>query len=87
VHLFGLEAVHLVFGDNCGLDTLVLKRQPFISGKRLRGKRSGRRACSECGGASGNSKGEFQKVAAFHSTSSFALGDTQEFDGRCMNGR
>jgi len=73
-HLFRFHAVHLVSGDNGEMGILVPKRHPLIFGKRLWGKGYGVRACGQRGGARGYSKGEFQKVAAFHDVSSFALG-------------
>ena len=66
VHLFGLEAIHLIPGDNGGMGIPVCGWQSFSFRKRMRRKRRGLRACRQRGGARGNPKGEFQKVAAFH---------------------
>ena len=71
-HLFGLQTIHLVFADVSGTGVLVRRRQPPVLGKRMRRKRRGMRAGGQRRGAGGKSKGEFQKVAAFHDISLFA---------------
>jgi hypothetical protein len=71
-YLFGLEAVHLVPADDSGTGLAVRGRQPAVSAKRMRRKRRGLRARDHRGSARGESKGEFQKVAAFHGSSLFA---------------
>ena len=67
-HLFGLETVHLVFADNCGTGVFIRRRQPSVC-KRMRRKRRGMGAGRQRCGAGGQSKGEFQKMAAFHDIS------------------
>ena len=74
-HLFGLEAVHLIFGGDGGTDVLMRKRQPFICCKRMRRQRRGLYAGGQRGRAGRKSKGEFQKVAAFHDISLFVGGE------------
>src|SRR5882672_6784140 len=65
-HFFGLETIHLVFADNSGTRVFVRGRQPSVGCKRMRRKRCGMGAGGQRCGAGGKSKGEFQKVAAFH---------------------
>src|ERR1700687_50747 len=65
-HRFGLEAAHFVIGSNSRTGILIRRSQPAVFCKRMRRKRRGLRTCSERCGAGGNSKGEFQKVTAFH---------------------
>jgi hypothetical protein len=65
-HFFGLETVRFVFADVSGTRVFVRGRQPPVRWKRMRRKRRGMGARGQCGGAGGKSKGEFQKVAAFH---------------------
>ena len=74
-HLLRLETVRFFFGGQCGMRVFNRRRQPFIFRKRLRRKRRGLRARSQRGGAGGKSKGEFQKVAAFHDISLFVRGE------------
>ena len=82
VHLFGLEAIHLIPGDNGGMGIPVCGWQSFSFRKRMRRKRRGLRARGQRGGARGNSKCELQKVATFHDISSFVpVCDEEEFDG------
>jgi hypothetical protein len=69
-HLFGLEAVDLVFGGDGGTG-IFIRRQPFIFCKRMQRKRRGLRARGEHSGSGRKSSGEFQKVAAFHDISLF----------------
>jgi hypothetical protein len=57
------------------MNILVRPRQPVISRNRLRRQWRGLRARRQCGGAGGNSNGEFQKVAAFHDISLFVRGE------------
>ena len=65
-HFFGLETIHLVLADISGKSVLVRGRQPPVLRKRMRRKRRGMGAGGHSRGAGGKSKGEFQKVAAFH---------------------
>ena len=65
-HLFGLEAAHFVIGGNGRTSILIRRPQPAVFCKRKWRKRHGLRTCSKRCGARGNSKGEFQKVTAFH---------------------
>jgi len=70
-YLFGLETLHLVLADNCRTRVVVRGRQwPIV--KRMRRKRRGVSAGGQRCRAGGQSKGEFQKVAAFHDISLFA---------------
>jgi hypothetical protein len=56
---------HLVPRSDSGTGILVRRRQPSVLCERM-----GHKCCpctrGECGGACGKSKGEFQKMAAFH---------------------
>jgi hypothetical protein len=70
-HLFGLEAIHFLIGGNRRTGILIRRPQPPVFRKRMRRKRSGLRTRSQRDGAGGKSKGEFQKVAAFHDISLF----------------
>jgi hypothetical protein len=73
-HLFGLEAVHLVARGNSWAGVFIRRRHPSVFCERMRRKRCGLGADGQRGSAGGCSKGEFQKVAAFHDISSFADG-------------
>jgi hypothetical protein len=65
-HLFRLQMFHLVAGGNSGTGTLVRGRQPSVLCERMRHQRCCPCTGGECGGACSKSKGQFQKVAAFH---------------------
>jgi hypothetical protein len=65
-HLLGLQMVHLVAASDSGTGILVRWRQRSVLAERMRHKRCCPCARGECGSASGKSKGEFQKMAAFH---------------------
>jgi hypothetical protein len=71
-HLFGLQTIHLVLADISGKSVLVRGRQPPVLRERMRRKRRGMRTGRQRRGAGCKSKGEFQKVAAFHDISLFA---------------
>ena len=68
-HRFGRKTIRLVAGGDRGLRIAVSRRQIF--GERLRRERRSFRlhARGQCRRARGKSKGEFQKVAAFHDIS------------------
>ena len=66
-HLFGRQAIDLVAGGERGLRIAISRRQ--ILGERLRRERYGLGARGQRRRARGKSKGEFQKVAAFHDIS------------------
>src|SRR6266704_6572716 len=65
-HLFGLQMFHLVPGGDSRTGILVRRRQRSAFCERMRHKRCCPRTRGQCGGARGKSKGQFQKVAAFH---------------------
>ena len=65
-HLFGLQILHLVPVGDSGTGILVRWRQRPVLCERMRHKRCCPCARGECGGARGKTKGEFQKMAAFH---------------------
>src|SRR6266851_2630118 len=69
-HLFGLQMFYLLAGRDRRTGLLIRRRQPPVLYERMRRKRRGLRARGKCGSARGKSKGEFQKVAAFHDISS-----------------
>jgi hypothetical protein len=71
-HLLRLETVDLVPRDDRRTGIAIRGRQPSVSAERVRGKRRGLCARGHRGSARGKSKGEFQKVAAFHDVSLFA---------------
>ena len=73
--LFRLQMLNLRLRGDSGMNTLISRRQPTILRDRLWRQRRGLRARSQCGGAGGNSKGNFQKVAAFHDLSLFVRGE------------
>src|ERR1700694_2820041 len=65
-HRFGLEAIHFLIGGNGRTGILIRRPQPPVFCERMWHKRGGLRTRSQRGSARGNSKGEFQKVTAFH---------------------
>ena len=65
-HLFGLQMFYLVTGSDSGTGILVRWRQPSVLCERMRHQRCCPCTGGECGGACSKSKGQFQKVAAFH---------------------
>jgi hypothetical protein len=75
MHFFGLEAVNLRCAGNGGMGILIRGRQPSVFRERIGRKRRGLGAGSKCCSARGKSKGEFQKVAAFHDVSLFVRGE------------
>jgi hypothetical protein len=72
-HFFRGEVIDLVLADNSGLRALAVRRHK-IQLWRNRQQRCRLRACSKRCRARNKSKGEFQKVAAFHDISSLAGG-------------
>jgi hypothetical protein len=68
-HLFGRKTIRLVAGRNRRTRLGVSRRRPAIRGKRLRREGCGLSARGQRRRARGKSKGEFQKVAAFHDIS------------------
>jgi hypothetical protein len=86
-HLFWLELIDIVLGDDRGICTFNARRREALFRSNRR-QRRGLRARSKRGSARGYSKGEFQKVAAFHDISSLAQSDRrQEFCCVEMNAR
>ena len=85
-HFLRLEAIDLVARCHGGMGIFAGGRQSSALGKRLRRKRGGLRARSQGGRSGGKSKGEFQKVAAFHDISSF-VESRGESPRNEMNGR
>src|SRR5271170_8375821 len=74
-HFFRLEAIDLLAGGHGGMGVFIGGRvggRPSAPRKRLRQKRRGLCAGSQGGGSGGKSKGEFQKIPAFHDIYSFA---------------
>jgi hypothetical protein len=65
-HLFRLQMFHLVPGGDSGTGILVRRRQPSVLRERMRHQRCGPCTRGQRGSARGKSKGEFQKMAAFH---------------------
>jgi hypothetical protein len=63
-HFFGREAIHFVAGRDRRAGLIVTGQ--FSRFERLRRKRCGLRARGQRCSARGKSKGNFQKVAAFH---------------------
>jgi hypothetical protein len=74
-HLFGLEGVDVLLGSDRVTGLLTSGRQSSVGCERVRRQRCCLRACSQRRGAGGKSKGEFQKVAAFHDISLFIDGE------------
>jgi len=68
-HLFRLQMFHLVPGGDSGTGILVRRRQRSVLSERVRHKRCGPCARGQRCSARGKSKGEFQKMAAFHDIS------------------
>jgi hypothetical protein len=79
---------YLVRGGNGGTGIFIRRRQAPVFRKRMRRKRRGLRSCGQRSSARGKSKGEFQKVAAFHDISSVGHGEWcgEDFDRAEMNG-
>ena len=71
-HLFGIEAVNVVLGSDCGFCALIGRR-----GKarvwRNRKQGHGIRHCSKSNSTCNKSKSEFQKIPAFHDPIPFKL--------------
>jgi hypothetical protein len=71
-HLFGLEAIGIVLRGNRGFRAFAARWHNAVF-RRYRRQRRGLRTRSKCCSTGDISKGEFQKVAAFHLISSLAL--------------
>jgi hypothetical protein len=69
--LFGLETVDLVLRDISGYRGFAARRHETLF-RRYRRQRCGPGAGSQRGGAGNTSKGQFQKMTAFHDISSLA---------------
>jgi hypothetical protein len=65
-HLFGLQILYFAPGGDSGTGILVRRWQRSVLFKRMRHQRRSLRARGHRCRACGKSKGEFQKVAAFH---------------------
>lgn len=86
-HLFGCEAIDLVLADDRGF-RIFTRRRHEIRLRPDRRQRCSLRARSKRGRAGHKSKGEFQKVTAFHDISlSRVVNDGDEFRRDQMNGR
>jgi hypothetical protein len=72
-HFFGLELTNFIARGDSGMG-IGIGRELTIRNQRLRRQRGGPRACGERDAARRKSKGEFQKVPAFHDISSSAMG-------------
>ena len=64
-HFFGLDSVHIVLRDHCRFRAFAARRSQTLRRRNRRQRRS-IRAGSKRRSTSGKSKGDFQKVAAFH---------------------
>ncbi len=71
-HFFGLETIDFVARDDGRMG--ILSRELTIRNQRLRRQRGGPRAGGKRDTACRKSKGDFQKVPAFHDISSSAIG-------------
>jgi hypothetical protein len=76
-HFFRLEVVDLIAGRDGGMGILMGGELTF-GDQRMRGQRSRPRGGGERDAACRKSKGEFQKVPAFHDISSSALDSNRE---------
>jgi hypothetical protein len=86
-HLFWLEPIDIVPGDDRGIRARSARRREALFRSYRRQRRS-LRARSKRGSTRGYSKGEFQKMAPFHDISSLAWSDRrQEFCCVEMNAR
>jgi hypothetical protein len=72
-HFFRCDPIDFVARGHRGMGVFMAGKPPDI-GKRLRQERRGLRAYSQGGGARGQSKGEFQKIPAFHDIFLFESG-------------
>src|SRR6266705_3344596 len=71
-HLFGLEAIGIVLRGNRGFRAFAARWHRAVF-RQYRRQRRGLRTRRKCCSTGDISKGEFQKVAAFHLISSLAL--------------
>ncbi len=81
-HLFRLQMFRLVPGGDSGTGILVRRRQRSVLCERMRHKRCCPCACGQRAGARGKSKGEFQKIAAFHGHLPLRASDAKRFSPR-----
>jgi hypothetical protein len=65
-HLLGREAIYFVFACHGGVSIGIAGRRKSVVFRQMRRQRRGLRARGERSRARGKSKGEFQKMAAFH---------------------
>ena len=72
-HFLGFEPIDFLFGGDGGM-RIGIGSGLTIRNQRLRRQRCGLCACGERDAARRKSKGEFQKVPAFHDISSSAIG-------------
>src|SRR5665811_2533840 len=70
--LFRLEALHLALAGHGGTGRFIYRRQLCAFCQRLRRQRRGLGAGSQRGGSGRKSKGDFQKMTAFHDISLLA---------------
>ena len=70
--LFRLEALHLALAGHGGTGRFIYRRQLSAFCQRLRRQRRGLGAGSQRGGSGRKSKGDFQKMTAFHDISLLA---------------
>jgi hypothetical protein len=76
-HLFGGEVIDFILGNDSGISAFAPRWRETLRSRNRRQRRS-LRARSQRAGAGGQSKGEFQKVAAFHDISSSAVVSGEE---------
>jgi hypothetical protein len=84
---FRLQVIDIVLRDDRGLRALARRHEALLGCHRR--QRRGARARSKRCSARGYSKGEFQKVAAFHDISPLSHVVVERREFRCveMNGR
>jgi hypothetical protein len=73
--LFGLQTFHLGLAGHRRLGIVSRRRQPPVFRKRLRQQRRRLRTGGERRSAGGKSKGDFDKVTAFHDIFLFMHGE------------
>ena len=71
-HLFGLETIDLLGGGHRGMR--IRRWRPAAILQRMRRQRRGLYTCGQRGRSGRKSKGDFQKVAAFHDISLLVRG-------------
>jgi hypothetical protein len=87
-HFFRCDPIDLVARGHGGMSIFIAGKTSTI-GKRLRQQRRGLCARSQRGGSGRKSKGELQKIPAFHGGFLFESGRVMRSEFRCveMNGR